>query len=152
MIFTCSHPGCSVTFSDDKELKAHRKSLHSQTITFKFFSCTNPVTVVRHNDGYFECPACNFQKAEYMLMYNHCTRTKTLDHQVQVKSYLAAASQGSQSDDSHSNHDLVNSLCLASQKVWYISVVSSKTTTLRELQGYTRGFRGFFTAKYVVLI
>lgn len=143
MAISCPHPGCSDTFSDDKELKAHRKSLHSLTITCKFFSCPDLVTLVRNDDGYFECPACDFQKPEYMVMYNHCTRTKTVEHQLQVTTYLTsikvAPSQGlsntqafpgrSQSDDSHLSHYLADTLCRASQKVLFISVISSRTLT-----------------------
>jgi hypothetical protein len=138
MAFSCAHPGCSHTFSNDKELKGHRKSLHTLTIACKFYNCSNPVTLVRHDHGYFECPACHFQKPEYMAMYNHCTRTKTEEHQLQVSKYLtsieaqvAQPSQlegspintqasgfpdRSQRNDSDLNH-LVNTLCRASQKV-----------------------------------
>jgi hypothetical protein len=138
MVFSCSEQGCSGTFSNDKELKAHKKSLHSVSITCKFYSHPDLVTLVRQEDGYFKCPACGFQGQEYMVLYNHCTRTKTEVHQGQVTEYLtsikAAPSQGlsgtqasprhSQREDEDSSYDLAGALCKASQKVMIISVIS----------------------------
>jgi hypothetical protein len=140
MAFICSI--CSDTFSNDKDLKAHKKSLHNPTITCKFHSSSDLVTLVRQDNGYFQCPACGVQKQEYMAIYNHCTRTRTTEHILQVTAYLTSVKTAppqnlntqafpglSQSSNSQSNYHLADALCRASQKVFLISVVSSITLT-----------------------